>query len=164
MTRVAFSCWDDRIAPVCDVARQVRVVDAEAGRAVGESDEMLPEGLSGAGLTRLTELGVTTLVCGAISWPVLERVSARCIDVIPFVAGDLREVVRAWLMGRLKEHACDMPGCGSRRRHRGRVPGGGAMRNRSEGRSGFAGGAGTGAGAGGGTGGGMGRQGRGRGR
>lgn len=158
VTRTGFSCWDNRIAPVCDVARQVRVVDAEAGQPVAQTDEWLPTELARGGVARLSELRVDTLVCGAISWPVLQMVSARGIKVVPFVAGDLADVVRAWLTGQLREPAFDMPGCGNRRRQRGLNPGKGAMAQRPDDRTGLGWGRGQGGGQG------LGRQGRGRGR
>jgi ABC-type phosphate/phosphonate transport system substrate-binding protein len=36
---------------------------------------------------------------------------ASGIQVKPFVAGDLREVIQAWLSGNLEQDAFAMPGC-----------------------------------------------------
>jgi hypothetical protein len=35
--KAAFASWENRIAPVFDIARQIRVVESEVGRIVGES-------------------------------------------------------------------------------------------------------------------------------
>jgi hypothetical protein len=43
-------------------------------------------------------------------------VTAYGIRVIPFVAGDLQEVIRAWLGGTLERDAFAMPGCCALRR------------------------------------------------
>lgn len=43
-------------------------------------------------------------------------VAAYDIRVIPFVAGDLREVIRAWLGGGLESPFFAMPGCNGRTR------------------------------------------------
>ena len=114
MMRTAFSYWDTRIAPVFDAAHQLHIVEAESGRIVRETQEMLPEDLPLQKTLRLVELGIGTLVCGAISRPMHELVSAYGIEVIAFVAGDLREVIQAWLQGNVERSAFVMPGCRGR--------------------------------------------------
>jgi predicted Fe-Mo cluster-binding NifX family protein len=123
--KAAFAHWDNRIAPVFDVARQLHVVETEADQIVAESEEALADGLPVHKVLRLVELRIDTLVCGAISRPLHEMIALHGIRVVPFVAGDLREIVDAWLGGGLPDddtHA--MPGCRERRRrrHRGAGP------------------------------------------
>jgi len=109
--KTAFAYWDNRIAPVFDIARQIHVVEAESGRIVAETEEVLADDLPVQKVIRLAELGVGALVCGAISRPLHEMVAAYGIEVIPFVAGDLSEVIQAWLSDRLEHNAFAMPGC-----------------------------------------------------
>lgn len=113
--KVAFSVWDARIAPVFDTARQVHLIEAESGRIAGEGDETLPDGPPFHQVMRLADLGVGTLVCGAISWPLHTMVTAAGIRAIPFVAGTLSEVVEAWLGGTIGREHFVMPGCRGRR-------------------------------------------------
>ncbi|NPU98897.1 MAG: hypothetical protein HPY51_17000 [Candidatus Omnitrophica bacterium] len=119
--KTAFAHWDDRIAPVFDTAQQIHLVEAETepGRIIAESEELLTEDLPVQKAMRLVEWGVSTLVCGAISNPMHGVISAYGIQVVPFVAGDLREVIQAWLLGKLDNNAFVMPGCCGRRRCRG---------------------------------------------
>lgn len=127
--KTAFSSWNGRIAPVFDVARQVLLVETGLGRIVCQSQETLPGDDPGAKASRLSDLGVTTLVCGAVSRFLQRLVASHGITVVPFVAGDLREVVDAWIKGGLGDDFA-MPGCC--RRHReapgcgGLAPGGSA--------------------------------------
>lgn len=116
--KTAFAHWDDRIAPVFDIARRIHVVEADAGRIVAETGEVLADDLPVQKAHRLVELGVGTLVCGAISRPFHEMVAACGIRVIPFVAGDLSEVIQAWLSGNLESDTFVMPGCSGRGRGR----------------------------------------------
>jgi len=117
--KAAFAYWDDRIAPVFDISRQLHLVEAAAGRIVAETGEVLAEDLPVQKALRLVELGVDTLVCGAISRPFQERIAAYGIQVIPFVAGDLNEVIQAWLGGNLERDTFAMPGrCGRGRGRR----------------------------------------------
>ena len=55
-------------------------------------------------------------MCGAISTPLSELMVTYGIRVIPFVAGDVGEVIAAWCTGDLDSRHFDMPGC--RERHR----------------------------------------------
>jgi predicted Fe-Mo cluster-binding NifX family protein len=116
--KAAFAAWNNRIAPVFDVTRQVRVVESRSGKPVGAAQEVQLDGLPLARALRLTELGVATLVCGAISRPLRDLVANQGIRVIPFVAGELDEVVQAWLSGDLNGDAFSMPGCCRRGQHR----------------------------------------------
>ncbi len=119
MTKAAFASWNDRIAPVFDTARQIRVFNIECGRIVSETREMLPEDFPVQKALRLAELGVNTLVCGAITGTMQSVVNSYGIQVIPFIAGNLNEVLHAWIGGALSQDAFAMPGCRGRGRFRG---------------------------------------------
>jgi predicted Fe-Mo cluster-binding NifX family protein len=112
----AFAYWNERIAPVFDTARQIHVVKAECGRIMSEMQQTLLQELPVQKALRLVELGIGTLVCGAISRPLHETIAGYGIQVIPFVAGDLHEVIQAWLKGDLEHDTFTMPGCCGRRR------------------------------------------------
>jgi predicted Fe-Mo cluster-binding NifX family protein len=155
--KAAFSVWNARIAPVFDAARQVLVIDAESARAPDAVEADLPDGLPAQKVRSLADLGVGTLVCGAISWPLHAMVTASGIRVVPFVAGAVEDVVKCWLSGRIEHAALAMPGCGWRRGWSGRegAPAmgagtghgeGGARRGRGWGRGLNAAGCGGGAG------------------
>ncbi len=116
--KAAFAVWDRRIAPVFDVARQVHIVEAQGHRVVGELDAALPEGIPAQRVLRLAELGIDTLVCGAISRSTQALIASYGIRVWAFVAGELDDVVQAWLASRLDHPAYAMPGCQRRRRTR----------------------------------------------
>ena len=113
--KTAFSVWDQRIAPVFDTARQIHLVESDGTRITAEkahaiSGENVPQMV-----TWLAEQGVTTLVCGAVSRPLQERLAAAGIKIVPFVAGELRQVIQASFDGSLSGSAFTMPGCCGRR-------------------------------------------------
>jgi len=118
MIKTAFAYWDKRIAPVFDTTQLVHVVAHESEQVVWETLESLPENPLVQKALKLVELGIQTLVCGAISRPLHGVVTAYGIRVVPFVAGDLRDVVRAWLDGNPDLDAFAMPGCRGRSRRR----------------------------------------------
>jgi predicted Fe-Mo cluster-binding NifX family protein len=120
MRKAAFAIWNNRIAPVFDVARHLHLVEAESGRIVRETQELLADELPARKALHLAERNIEVLVCGAISRPLQELVTAYGIQVIPFIAGDLQEVVQVWLSGGSDWRPFAMPGCRGRRRRRGR--------------------------------------------
>jgi len=114
--KTAFAYWDSRIAPVFDVARLIRIVESDQGRITGESKALLEDGSPVRRAINLSQLGIATLVCGAISRPLRETIQSNGIKVIPFIAGDLDEVIQAWRDGELTHVRFSMPGCCERRR------------------------------------------------
>jgi predicted Fe-Mo cluster-binding NifX family protein len=114
--KTAFAYWDNRIAPVFDTARRILVVESYDGRIIGESEELLEDGPPVRRTVMLSQLGIATLVCGAISRPLREMILSSGIEVIPFIAGDLGEITRAWQDGELEDDRFAMPGCCGRRR------------------------------------------------
>jgi predicted Fe-Mo cluster-binding NifX family protein len=109
--KAAFPFWENRIAPVFDTARQICIVEVESGKIVEENLETLTGELPVQMALRLTELGVGALICGAISRPLQETLIGCGIQVVPFVSGNLHEVIHAWMSGRLNRSAFAMPGC-----------------------------------------------------
>jgi predicted Fe-Mo cluster-binding NifX family protein len=114
--KAAFSVWDNRIAPVFDVARHVVLVETKSGLIVNEKQETLADAMPVQKAVFLAELGVDILVCGAVSRPLHEMIAAYDIRIIPFVAGDLREVIGAWLAGKREIDLFAMPGCCKKKR------------------------------------------------
>ena len=112
----AFSLWEERIAPVFDVSTQVVIV-------VNNTDGMnmervsLRDGPPATRVAHLLERKVATLVCGAISRPLANAVTAHGITLHSFVMGGLEDVIAAWRSERLDNEGFRMPGC---RRRQGR--------------------------------------------
>jgi predicted Fe-Mo cluster-binding NifX family protein len=119
--KIAFACWNERVAPVFDTARHIYVIETESGQIHGEMPEVVLQDLPVQKALRLVELGIGTLVCGAISRPLHETIAGYGIRVIPFVAGDLREVLQSFLRGRLERDTFAMPGCNRLRGRRSRL-------------------------------------------
>ena len=113
--RTVFTIWNDRIAPVFDVAGQALVVVSEHGAPHAEVHLVLPAGSAAAKVAYLAEAQVDALICGAISRPARLAALAYGIEVHSFIAGPLREVIGAWLEGRLAESVFAMPGCHGKR-------------------------------------------------
>lgn len=124
--KVALTIWDGRISPVFDVCREALVLSIENGAIAATSREIVEASDDAAKVRRLEALGIRTLICGAISEPLRREIEAQDVRVIAFVAGEIEEVVRAFLDDRLPDQKLSMPGCrgdlrgGRRQRNRGR--------------------------------------------
>jgi len=109
--KTAFACWEERIAPVFDTVPELCLVRIESGRIDAMSRKTMPDEAPHHRAARLIRLGVHTLVCGAISRPLHLVVKGHGIRVVPFIAGNLSEVIQAWLEGNLDSGRFSMPGC-----------------------------------------------------
>lgn len=116
--RVAIPTWEGRISPVFDTARHLVCFDV-TGECCEPAGEMtMSSDLLHAKLATLNALRADVLLCGAISRPLAETVSAGGIRVIPFLAGEVNDVVAAFASGQVAHNCYRMPGCHGRRRHR----------------------------------------------
>ncbi|HPE29419.1 MAG TPA: NifB/NifX family molybdenum-iron cluster-binding protein [Candidatus Mcinerneyibacteriales bacterium] len=109
--KIAISHWQGRLAPVFDVSREVMIYDTESGER-----QFLPLNetpYEKAGL--LKREGAELLLCGAMSRGMLETVETFGIKAVPFLCGDVDQVITHWKES-LEEFR--MPGC-CRRRQRG---------------------------------------------
>ena len=109
--KIALPIWNGRISPVFDTARELLVVEAQDGKEIARSRQALDGSVLPQRAARLAELRVDVLLCGAISRPMAGMLAASGIKVVPFVAGDVEEVVAAYLAGRFPEQRFAMPGC-----------------------------------------------------
>lgn len=108
---VAIPVWQGRVSPVFDVAGQLLLVELDDGRELGRRCEPLPDESPEQRAGRLAELGVQTLICGAISRPLEALLGVGRVEVVPRVCGDVEEVLRAFTAGALEDGRFAMPGC-----------------------------------------------------
>jgi len=118
-TVVGIPIWEERVAATLDFASQLLVVNLNGRCETGHQEISLHEGEAMVALVE--RAGIDILICGAVSRIVWELLTRQGIQVIPFVSGDLTDVLGAWLCGRLDHPRFRQPGCraGARRRWRG---------------------------------------------
>jgi predicted Fe-Mo cluster-binding NifX family protein len=111
--KTAFTVWNDRIAPLFDVAGKIHVVESEAGNITAQTSVCLDDPLPALKVRRLADLGVQMLVCGAISRSARNMLTAYGIELAAYINGDLDTVIDAWKNDQLRTEALRMPGCNS---------------------------------------------------
>ena len=113
--KVAIPIRNGRISPVFDAASRLILVEFESGVPTGRSEFSIKESGNGARVEMLQNLGVSTLICGAISNHIA-RIVERCgIELLPWVVGDIDDVIDAYCSDSLGTDGFIMPGC--RHRH-----------------------------------------------
>ena len=132
MTRIAIPVCNDRISPVFDVARSLLLVEDGRRVASAQLKALFPPERAG----ELAALGVELLICGAISRFQEMALRGRGVEVMPWLAGDVEEVLDAYRAGRLNDARFVMPGCCERGPH-GRGRGGRGLGRCGRGRGEF---------------------------
>jgi predicted Fe-Mo cluster-binding NifX family protein len=110
--RIAFAIWKGRISPVFDHSQRLLLVEVEEGIQLNERVQTLLHRFPSRRVAQLRQLQIQTLICGAISRPLAALINASDIKLIPFVAGDVKTVLDAFLAGKLPGPGFWMPGCG----------------------------------------------------
>ncbi|MBN1276574.1 MAG: dinitrogenase iron-molybdenum cofactor biosynthesis protein [Deltaproteobacteria bacterium] len=108
--KLALAEWQGRVSPVFDVSRHILVVVVREGVVVGRREEYL-EDAPILKAKRLASMEIDHLICGAISRPLAGLIGSYGIKMIPFVAGEVEEVIEAFLSGMLPAPDMAMPGC-----------------------------------------------------
>lgn len=116
---IAIPVWQQRVSPVFDTAQTLLLVRVHDGHEEERKTINLVESCPPLRVARIRELGVDVLVCGAISRPLARLCQAANIELVPWVAGPVEEVLAELLTGRLPAAKYTMPGCRGRVRRRG---------------------------------------------
>ena len=122
--RIAISMWNDRVSSAFDFAHTVLLVDIENGHETGRSEISFPPESDPEKANRLKASGAEVLICGAISRSLASLVGASGIKVLPYVVGQVDEILKAYLTGELIQPQFALPDCwpgarkGFRRRRR----------------------------------------------
>lgn len=114
--KVAVSSYKERVAPVFDTANEFTefIIRSEDEREIMNPDWIQRHFSSNWPLPRALELidmGISVVICGAVSKSYREAIQAYGVEIISFVSGDIDNVIKAYLDERLESPAFKMPGC-----------------------------------------------------
>ncbi|MDY6935012.1 MAG: NifB/NifX family molybdenum-iron cluster-binding protein [Spirochaetota bacterium] len=117
--KTAFPVYKDRISPLFDVSDIFFIVDI-INESIGRKHIYDISNVTGIKkIDRLEELGVSIVICSAISKIFADSLLSRGIDLIPGIIGKVNDVVHAYLNNCVMADAYIMPGCKWRRRYKG---------------------------------------------
>jgi predicted Fe-Mo cluster-binding NifX family protein len=109
--KLAIPVWQGRVSPVFDVAEHLLVVEFNGSVEIARRQETLPDEALDRRAQQLQTLGIETLICGAISYPLEVLLASVRIKVVPRICGDVEEVLQAFRSGQLQNDRFAMPGC-----------------------------------------------------
>jgi len=112
--KAALTVWNGRVSPLFDVSREAVILTIENGAVAARRRESIDAPTAALKIDRVMELGVETLICGAISEPLHRELAGRGVKVLGFVAGEIDEIIEAFLTGNMPTPEFSMPGCRGR--------------------------------------------------
>lgn len=115
--KIAVPVHANRVSPLFDTAGRLLVVDLDGRQERGRELTVLDESYPFARVSRLQGLGIEVLICGGISHRIAVMLEDSGVRLIPWVAGEVEEVLEAYKSGGLPDPRFLMPGCGRRSRH-----------------------------------------------
>ncbi len=119
--KLALTIWNGRVAPVFDVAAQVRLFEVDEGDIRPLENQSLDSMSLAERMSALHGWDVQVVICGAMSAPAQVLARQYDIQVHAFVTGTEQEVLQAWRDQQLDSVQFAMPGCcGQRGMGRGR--------------------------------------------
>lgn len=127
MERIAIPIWMGRVTPVLDTAERLWLYDHDQQHPQEPRIVDVGPGDIWRRAEVIRQLGIRTLLCGALSRPLHNVLLGAGIVVWPWLSGAVEDVLSAYLEGRLDGDRFCLPGC--RRRGRcGRPAGSGRGR------------------------------------
>ena len=108
--KVAIPVYGDYVSNVFDFAHTLLLVDIENGKEKKRYEVELENQTLSQRAGQLKTLKVDVLVCGAVSQLLANMVTQSGIEVLPFVTGNIENVLGAYMTGQLTKPEFCMPG------------------------------------------------------
>jgi predicted Fe-Mo cluster-binding NifX family protein len=113
--KIALPAYRGRIAPVFDTCQRLLVFQMDHGDVATPLESQDWSYLTPpVRANRLRQIGTDVLLCGGISGWLARQIEGVGIRLIPWLAGDIQEVLTAFSDGRLPNRLLAMPGAWSR--------------------------------------------------
>ena len=109
--KIAIPIYNSNVSNVFDFAHRLLLVEIEDGKEANRSEVALESQLLPQRVGQLKSFKVDILVCGAISRVLANMVTASGIELLPYVTGQVDDVLQAYLAGQLVQPQFTMPGC-----------------------------------------------------
>ena len=91
--RVGIPKWGDKISPVLDTTSRILVLEVENYSEASRFEIYLDEQDLLRKCYRIRDLGIEIMICGAVSHPFLNLLTASGINMIPGISGQTEDVL-----------------------------------------------------------------------
>lgn len=119
--KVAVTVWEDRVSPVFDSAGNLLIAEIENARIINTSYQQFDPEMVLQLARMLRAQGVDVIICGAVSEDPATLLEAAGFELIPFIAGDVDQVLKNFIKEKPVWTELIMPGCGRNICCRGRI-------------------------------------------
>jgi predicted Fe-Mo cluster-binding NifX family protein len=120
--KIAITVWGSRISPVFDAATTLLLVEIAENDVIERDIRLCQPSRHDRFVALLKDNDVQLLICGAICEPAVKRLQAEGLEVVPFLAGEVEQLIESCLSEQdFTEFA--MPGCRHGRCCRGKYKG-----------------------------------------
>jgi wyosine [tRNA(Phe)-imidazoG37] synthetase (radical SAM superfamily) len=109
--KVALPIWGHRLSPVLDFAHRLLVVEIKNGAVTQRWYRLMnPQLSSFSQAAVLSDLGIGVLICGSISLDLANMIRTSGTRIVPFITGEVEEILQAYLNNTLSDPRFRMPG------------------------------------------------------
>lgn len=110
MERVAIPVFESRVSPVLDSCHRMMIVDIKDGREIQRREISLENMSRDQRLDLLTRWGIQKVICAGISEVMCRFLTGINIALASGVAGDIEQIINAYICNRLNDSCFVMPG------------------------------------------------------
>ncbi len=110
--RIAMPIHGSYVSTVFDFADRLLLVDIANNQTLKEDETFFPQTLPSIRVGKLRELGVNTLICGAISNALAAMIWHSGINLVSGITGEARQILDAYMKGQLYRPQYLLPGFG----------------------------------------------------
>lgn len=106
---LALAAYENRIASLLETANRFVVIDLPPNDFISKKIVVVMDNTLSNVIQLLHKNNITVLICGAINSCMFWAIEAAGIQVIPWITGDVDDVLEAYKNDTLEK--CMMPGC-----------------------------------------------------
>jgi len=123
---IAVPVFLDRVSPLMDVSNRYMIYETEDGKIKQRLDISLNADGESQRVEKLKEIGVNTIICGAVSGYVAHIVGEKGMRLLSMIYGPIDEIIEHYLKNSLGTYCSGSGGCkGHKRQRRGQCGAGG---------------------------------------
>jgi predicted Fe-Mo cluster-binding NifX family protein len=110
MIRIALPVFHKRVSPVLDNCTRLLVIDFAQGSEISKQDITLEKFSLVERFNLIKKMNINVIICCAISEVMDHMIKGTDIQLICGIAGDVNQVIAAYLSNHLDDAAFHMPG------------------------------------------------------
>jgi len=109
--KIALTVWEEKISPVFDSSSTLMIVEIDSNQILNRHLEFFDPGHPLLLAEQLKKMGISLLICGAISEFPCKILEMGQLVIVPFIAGEIEEILSVMEEGLSIVPKFLMPGC-----------------------------------------------------